>query len=637
MLQQIRDHLTGWVAALIFAPLILAFALWGIQNYQVGGRSYAAKVNGEEISLDEVQEAARNRLAMFQQFAPEGLSSEQEARIRAEVVNSFIRREVLAQRARKQGYRISDAAVSAAIAEIPQFQTDGRFDRGTYERLLALQGYTPASFEAAIRRDLGVQQLQDGLTRSSFATPAELQRQIELEGEQREVAYVLFPAGRQEAGVQVTEAEIQARYEARRSEYVTPETVAIEYVELQVASLASGIEVGEPELREQYDADVAGGRFQQPEERRARHLLLKLEGQEEAAVQAQAEGLLARARAGEDFAALAREKSQDESTAQEGGELGWVTRDMMVEQFSDALFALEPGGLAGPVRTQFGLHLIRLEEVRGGEVQPYEAVRDELLQELRQRRADSLYYERAERLGERAFEARDALAPLAQELGLELKRVEGVTREQGTGIAAEAPVRAAAFAPGVLEDGENSDVVELGTGHALVLRVVDRKPQAQRALEEVRAEIEAQLRSEGARARTDALATDALARLGEGAALDALALQLGGEYRAPEFVGRRAAPAELMSAVFAAPKPSGASPHRGRAALANGDQAVFVVTAVRPGRDLAPNDEQRETRAQALASSRANADLATYIAELQAKASVVLPPSQLDPFQQPAP
>src|ERR1044072_1459642 len=136
MLQQIRDHLTGWVAVLIFAPLILAFALWGIQNYHVGGGSYAAKVNGEEISLEEVRDAVRNRVAMFERIAPNGLTPTQEAQIRADVVNGFVQREVLSQRARKQGYRISDAEVIKAIQDIPQFQAGGKFDRGAYERML---------------------------------------------------------------------------------------------------------------------------------------------------------------------------------------------------------------------------------------------------------------------------------------------------------------------------------------------------------------------------------------------------------------------------------------------------------------------------------------------------------------------
>src|SRR5678816_4863736 len=128
MLQQIRDHLTGWVATLIFAPLILAFALWGIQNYHIGGRNYAAKVNGEEISIDEVRQAVRNRLAMFERMSPNGLTPEQEAMIRTDVVDGFVQREVLSQRARKQGYRVSDDALIKAIHDIPQFQADGKFD-----------------------------------------------------------------------------------------------------------------------------------------------------------------------------------------------------------------------------------------------------------------------------------------------------------------------------------------------------------------------------------------------------------------------------------------------------------------------------------------------------------------------------
>src|SRR5262249_3832436 len=164
---------------------------------------------------------------------------------------------------------------------------------------------------------------------------------------------------------------------------------------LRADQIASGVDVSESEIHDQYDADVASGRFQKPEERRARHILLKLEGQDEEAVRSKAEELLGRARAGEDFAQLARENSTDEATAKDGGELGWVTRDMMVSSFSDALFAMAPGAISDPVKTDFGMHIIQLEEVRGGEVRPYEEVHDDLAQELRQKRADSVFYDRA--------------------------------------------------------------------------------------------------------------------------------------------------------------------------------------------------------------------------------------------------
>lgn len=630
MLQQIRDHLTGWVAVIIFAPLILAFALWGIQNYRVGGRNFAAKVNGQEIPINEVREAVRNRVAMYQRFAPNGLSPEQEAQIRGDVLESFIQREVLSQRVQKQGYRASDAELTKAIHAIPQFQVDGKFDYGAYERVLGLQGYSPSRFEDSMRQDLSTKQLEDGLVRSSFATPDEVRRRIALEDEQREVAWAAFPAASHAADVTVPDADVQARYEARKNEFVTPETVSLEYIELRADQIASGVEVSESEIREQYDADVASGRFQKPEERRARHILLKLDGQDEAGVESKAEDLLARARAGEDFGQLARDNSADEASAKDGGELGWVTRDMMVGPFSDALFGMAPGQISDPVKTDFGLHIIQLEEVRGGEVRPYEEVHDELAQELRQKRADSLFYDRAEELGQRAFESRDSLEPVAQALGLQVQHVDGVTRDRGEGIASEAAVRTAAFADNVLESGENSDVIDLGEGRAVVLRVADHKPEAQRPLEEVRGEIEAQLREEAARQEANVVATDVLAKLREGGVLEDLAKEHGGEFHAAGFIARKAAPPELATAAFAAPKPSADAPYEGQFALANGDPAVFVLTAVKAGGGIEQTAEQRQTSADATAREYANADISAYVAQLRDEASVVTPKEQLE-------
>ena len=635
MLQQIRDHLHGWFVKVLFGLLVVVFAFWGISGYsKLGGHNYAAKVNGEEISLEEVRQAVRNRLAMFERMSPNGLTPEQEAMIRTDVVDGFVQREVLSQRARKQGYRVSDDALIKAIHDIPQFQADGKFDYASYERLLSLQGYTPTSFEASMRGDLGVQQLESGVERSSFATPEELRRRIELDNEQREIAYVVFPGTAHANDIQVPDADIQARYEARKAELVTPETVSIQYVELRADALASEVQVNESDVHDQYEAEVASGRFQKPEEREARHILLKVEGQDEAAVRAKAEALVARARAGEDFAALARENSQDESTAKDGGELGWITRDMMVTSFSDALWLMQPKTFSDPVRSDFGFHIIELEGIRGGETQPYEEVHDALLDELKQKQADSLYYDRAEKLGQRAFEARDSLDAVAQETGLQLQRVDGVTRQKGDGIAGDAAIRAAAFSSDVLDGSGNSDVIELGEGRAVVLRVVDRKPEAQRPLEEVRGELEAQLREEAAKAQAEKLATDALAQLGTGASLETLAAEHEGQYHATGFVGRKGAPPELIKAVFAAPKPTEGTPYRGQIPLGNGDRAVFVLTAVHPGTATATTDDDRKKLAAQLSRANGSSDFAAYISELQARASIVMSQDQLSSLDQ---
>jgi peptidyl-prolyl cis-trans isomerase D len=302
---------------------------------------------------------------------------------------------------------------------------------------------------------------------------------------------------------------------------------------------------------------------------------------------------------------------------------------MMVAPFADALFAMQPGTFSEPVETDFGMHIIQLEDVRGGEVQTFEEVRDALTQELKQRRADSLFYDRAEQLGQVAFENRDSLEPVAQEMGLQVQRVDGVTRQGGEGIAAEGNVRDAAFGENVLESGENSDVIDLGEGRAVVLRVADRKPETQRPLEEVRPEIEAQLREEGGKARAEAIATEVLSRLRDGATLEQLATEKAGEYHAAGFVGRKAGPPELIKAVFAAPKPDGGAPHQGQVALANGDRAVFVLSAVQLGASPTATVEQRQARARQIAGQRGNADLAAYVAELQDKANVVKSQEQL--------
>src|SRR5262245_10192642 len=377
MLQKIHDSFGKAVVVIILGLISLTFIFWGINrtDFSMTGGQFAAKVNGENISMLEFDRALQQRQNQYQQIYRTELPEDVRRELRRAVIEQLVQDAALKQRVAEQGYRASNERVSQAIRDIAAFQVDGKFNFQQYQGLLANNSLSPAMFEAQQREALEVGDLQDGIVLSSFLTPAEFRRYIELYNQQREVAFALFDTEAFSANVTIDDAAIAARYENNKTSYQTAESIDLEYIELSLADIALGVEVTDEQLRAAYEQERE--RFETPEQRHAQHILVEIpEGQEDAA-RAQAEGIVARLRGGEDFAAVAAEVSADAGTKAQGGDLGWLARGMLPGAFEDALFAMQVGQISEPVRGDDGLHIIRLEEVRAGDVQPFEAVREE--------------------------------------------------------------------------------------------------------------------------------------------------------------------------------------------------------------------------------------------------------------------
>lgn len=630
MLQIIRDKLTGWVAAVIILFLGLAFALWGID---LGGANlnYAAKVNGENISLNDFRRQQQNQLSQYAQFYQDGVPPEVENRLRDNLLQGMIREELIRQRAQDLGYQVGDLVVAGAIKEIPAFQVDGEFSMDLYLGRLRSQGQSPAGFEALMRESMRNQQLQQGLASSAFVTPEELARFVALQDQQRELEWLVIPASTFVAPGEIGEDAINAEYENNPDAYQSPETVAIEYLFLPRNSGASDIAVSDEELREFYQSEKAVGRFGGAEERRARHILIAVDSsQDDAAARAAAEAVFERISAGEDFAALAKELSADPGSAGAGGDLGFAEPDIYAPAFRDAIVAANPGDLLGPVRTQFGYHVIRLEEVRDRGDKTFEEARDELAEELRASKAEAQFYQRAEELKSLTFEAFNQLEPVAQRTELELQQLTGITRAAGPGLAASPEVREVAFSDPVLLDSENSDTIELDQG-VLVLRVIDHQRAALRPLEEVREQIVTRLARELAESRAAEEGREIAERSMASGSLPSEDLPEGTQVNERRLVARNEAGVarDLLAAVFAAPAPAD-KPAVDGLQLANGDYAVYAVHSVKPGDLTALTEEQREQRRQQLARLNGSLELAAYVEKLRQQARVRINEEQLN-------
>jgi len=627
MLQKIREKITGWVAWTIIITIAVVFAVWGI-DLSFTPRSVAAKVNGEEVPLEPVRRAYQEQVAQFQQAFRGDLPEEIAQEVRRGVIEQFVRRELLRQRTDKLGFRVGDEELMGYIRSFEVFQVGGRFSMDAYRAALAGAGYTPATFEAEQRRALEIQQLQNAIVLSSFLTRNELEQRVALERELREVEWLKLPVERFLPDIEVTDDEIAARYQESTARWMLPESVDIAYIDLTIDRFAEQVEVSEEDLRAFYEMEVSREpeRFMGRERRKAAHILLRPGDN----AQARINELRERIEAGEDFAAVATEASEDTGSARSGGDLGWVEREVMVPAFEEALFAMEPGTISAPVRTEFGWHLIKLDEIERSGGASFEEAREELVRDYGLRRAEDRFYDDVETLARTTFESADSLQPAAGELGVEIRAVEGVTRQGGPGIGANPAVIDAAWSEAVFQRRENSALLELDEGHAAVIRVTAHNPPELRPLQDVAEQISAELRRERAAARARELGAEAQARLEAGDSLVEIAEGLSADFVAGLTVVRDdvTVPRDVSRAAFAAVRPAPGSPAVVGVEGATGYFVLRVLSSTPGGIELLRDEERREL-IDMIRGGRASQELQAYQEHMRQAAKVTIFESSL--------
>lgn len=617
MLEFIRNRAKGWLAWVIVGLITVPFALWGIHNYiGGGGASYVAKVAGQEISQSQFENTyQQQRQQLEQMFGGQIPDMFSEQMLRAQVLEQMIEQEVVIQAALGLGMRVSDRQLANVIRSVDAFYEDGVFSQERYLNLLARQGMTPAMFEQRVRRDLLAEQLESGFSSTAFVTPQAIDAFIRLDRQQRSFEWLRVRASDFIAQLNITEADIQAWYESNAARYQTQEQVKLDYLEIRADQFVDATEVEEDELRMRYEARI--DQYRSPEERRASHILVRLEdGASDAAIRAareKAEALLARIRSGEDFATLATSESDDTGSAASGGDLGYFSRGMMVASFEDVAFALEAGQVSELVRSPFGFHIIRLEDARGGELTPYEVVREDLYREVKQERAERRYYEMVEGLANYTYEHQDSLSVAAEELGLPIQTTDFITRRGGAGIAANPRVLSAAFSDELLNRRINSDPLEISRDHTVVVRVNEHRAAALRPLDEVRDSIVAALHQQRSSELAREQAASLLTGIEQGTAMADFAAQTGVSIGSRQVIQRDSDGFEpdVIEAVFAMPRPASEGYTSHLLGLGNGDQLVLVLHEVVDA-DPAEADaaqraqvEQLLRRVNAIASSEA--------------------------------
>ncbi len=630
MLQTIRERAQGWIAWAIVILISIPFALWGVQSYVgTGSEPVAATVNGVDITERELDQRFQRARAQLRERLGAAYDPEMfdDKTLRRQVLDQTIRENLLTATSHAMGLRASDQEVKLQILSNQAFMQDGRFDKGTYERMLELQGMSPAMYENQLRQRLVGTQLVRAVLASELVTDAELDAFIKLSRQKRDLSYVRILMSDAQSDEPIPDAEISAYYGENLDRFAIPEQVKISYLVLNAESIGSAAGPSKDDLRALYEEEI--DRYKQSERRHVRHILLTLDADADDAaaeqVRAEIEAVRERLVVGEEFAAVAKEVSKDPGSAAQGGDLGTFERGLMVAAFDEAAFSLEVGQLSDPVRSSFGYHLILVDAVEAADTKPFDEVKAELLAEAGKQQTDALFYEWAERLSNVVYETPDSLEPAAEELGLEIQTSEWVPRTGGEGLLSHPKLTAAAFSDDVLKQGNNSELIEPEREvlQAVVLRVLEHREAATKPLDEVRDEIIGVLREQKAKDVSLKAAEAMVEQLRAGASID----ELIGDYKLEKLglIGRNARVGgvpEVVESAFTRPRMADEQRQFSSVSLANGDAAVVIVDGIEIGSVKEMDEASRERERTNLSRQVGRLYYDQMLSDMEARASI---------------
>jgi len=623
MLHFIRERAQGWVAWFIVGLISIPFALWGVNSYLTGPSDVVvATVNGESIQQAEYQQAVqqyrdRMRNMLGEEFDPTMFDS---IAVKKSVVDGLIEQKLLLSVGKDLGQSISNGALSQMIRSTPAFQKNGQFDADTYSMMLARVGLSPERYEADLYTDSLRQELTNNVQRSTITTESSLNNILRLEKQTRDIAYGVVPAYSLFDKVSVTDAEVQAYFDKHQANYLAPERVSVDYIELSVDALSKSVEVDESELQSFYVDNQ--DQFVGPEQRRASHILI--EGDTDAALEV-LDKVKLRLEQGEEFADIAKELSQDSGSAQEGGDLGYFQREVMDASFEKAVFSMVViGDVSDIVETEFGHHLIQLTGIKASEGKSFTDAKAEIEQLYRKQQGEELFYEQAEQLADLSYENPDNLDVVAEALSLEIKTSQEFVREGNrTGLAKEQKVATVAFSEDVLINDLNSAVIEVSKSHLIVLHKNKHIQSSQLAFESVAPAITEQLRFEHARDQAAEQGEAILAKLKSGEAAQSLFGDK--EWNSVQTLGRVSEDVseQVLRRAFSLAKPNSEAQYIGFTAT-NGNYVVIKVSAVTEGKLADASVEEQDGLRSHLSRTYSESELQAFVKSIRNEADIEL-------------
>lgn len=635
MLQAIREKSQGWFAWLILTFITIPFALWGIQSYlEFANQIPAAKVDGEEISSydlelgqRQIKENLRQRLGA--NYRPDMFDDKVLAQ---QALEQLINDKVLERAAKNWKMRAGDDFVVSYIHSLPRFQNDGHFDAAIYKNFVRNRGQSGRSFEEDMRGELIMSQLRNGIMDTAFVTDSDLADAVRYTEQKRELAMLRISAAKLAEAYQPDDSAVSAYYDQHTSAFLQPERVKIEYVVLEPDALASKVDLSEDLVRSYYDQHKS--EFFVPEERLVRHILINVADKAPQADVDSAEGkvkdLLARLRAGEDFAELAKQYSQDPGSASRGGEVGWIDQNIgFAQAFKDAAFALETGKVSEPIRTPFGFHLIEVQEIKPGGQGSFEQLRGQVEVAYAKVEAEKLFYDQSEKLEDLLFQNTAGLKPVADALGVELNESDWFDRNGAPSGLNSPKIAAEAFSEEVLAKGGNSQPIELGDDKVAIIRVVEHQAEQALPLDSVRDRIIAKLKQEhgGALAKVEGERLLASVQKGE-SSLQAHAESGSYQMNPAKLVTRRdtSLPQAAVSKGFSLQKPADGQATYVGVELPEGDYAIVALTSIKDGELGGVEEKARTTMQERMRQRAGNAQFSMMGQYLRSKSEVSIPP-----------
>lgn len=578
MMDRLREGVNGIAVKIILVLIILSFVFAGVGSYLVGGGSNeAAKVGNTTIERNAFEQAYQNERNRMQSQMGDYFSTlmgdEQYVQtFRKSVLDRMINDVLLEQYAQSLGLRVSDEQVSQLILTMPQFQTNGKFDQDIYAATLRRAGFSADSFAEYLRKDLLKNQVISAVQNSEFTLGNEVKQQSQLLTQTRDIQAITLNVGDFSKKAQVTDEELQAYYKAHSESYERPEQMKVAYVELSAEQLKASIKVTDEDAQAYYQDHL--DKYSTKGQRKVRHILLKDD-------EAKAEELLAKLKAGEDFATLAKENSEDVGSAKQGGDLGWIEKGVMDPAFEEAAFALNAkGDISDVVKSDFGYHIIQLEDEKASEPKPYSEVSAEIKSDLVDEKAVEQFYKLQTKLESVAFESPDSLDESAKVAGQKIQTTDFISQADAPEVLKVPAVAQALESSDVKREGMNSEVLEVAPEHVIVVRVNDVRDETVLPFEEVKDQVQAQLLATKGEQNALDLASKIVASLKKGD--DGILASNQLSFADEQNIDRRS---PLAQDVFALPHPQNGAATYGQTKDEQGNIVIVKLNKVASGTD----------------------------------------------------
>jgi len=631
MFEFVQKH-KRWMQGILLVIIVPSFALFGIDIYfrNSGTGGAVAKVGSSSVSDLEYSQALRQSQERMREMMqgkgdPSMWNSPQ---FRESVLNELVERKVALNQARKSGLAVSTPELQKIISQFEAFHESGKFSQELYRSRLKAQGLTETAFEEDVRNGVVLGQVQNVYAGSGFLPDAVVERLLRIREQEREVSQVVFNPADYMKQTKVSAADADKYYAEHQSEFQIPERVKIEYLLLSVDVAERTAVVSDDELKKLYE-DGKATRFTTPEERSASHILIgaaaTASAEEKAKARAVADDLYKQVQAAPArFGELARKHSQDPGSAEKGGDLGSFGRGLMVKPFDDAVFAMKKGEISAPIETQYGYHIIRLDQVTGGQATPFEKVKPQLLEEARKAKAGKAFSEAAEKFNDTVYEQFDSLQPAADALKLTVQKSDWVSRAGGNmnPLLNNEKLLAALFSDEVLKNKHNTAAIEVQPNTLIAARVSEHQPAAPLPIADVRQDIQTHLAGEAAVKMAEAEGKAAMEKLQKGEPVKL-------NWSAPQSVSlqkRQGLHADGAKAVFGAdasklPAYAGVPAQQGR----------FVIYRISKVKDVGDIDPaQKKALARQLAQMAGQEQYQAFISSLRERADVKIDHKKLE-------